>query len=93
MVVAGGEGRTAERETKRGEGFGSSEAAKRGGEPTPPRKAPGIRPSLPRPPAEFEAPPRFGEWGWDCGHWAESRLPVTVWPKGEVFCQEARGVM
>ncbi|GFY94033.1 hypothetical protein Acr_09g0004790 [Actinidia rufa] len=56
--AGGGGGRqrgpTAERELQRGEGFGSSEAAKHGGESTPPREAPGIQPSPPRPPAEFE---------------------------------------
>ncbi|GFZ20833.1 hypothetical protein Acr_28g0015380 [Actinidia rufa] len=55
---AGGGGRrrgpTAERELQWGEGFGSSEAAKHGGESILPREALGIRPSLLRPPAEFE---------------------------------------
>ncbi|GFZ06061.1 hypothetical protein Acr_18g0002310 [Actinidia rufa] len=70
VVVAGGKGRWLRENHNGGRGLGhrkllSVEV------PTPPREAPGIRPSPPRPPVEFEAPPGFGEWGWGCGHWTD----------------------
>ncbi|GFY83976.1 hypothetical protein Acr_03g0007500 [Actinidia rufa] len=64
---------------QRGEGVGSSEVAKRGGEPTSPHEASGIRPSPPRPSGEFRALPS------SLPSLSISRLlvPVTFWRKGE----------